>query len=267
MSPSLEPVRKTAVADKLTFPVGAVGRAKKLRAEIRAVDRLRPIDVIRMHLLFTQYYEDHPLETFKSDLAEKDHVILLRDQATGIIQGFSTLLRVEIPTEKGPVRGVYSGDTVISKDYWGSAALGLAFLKYLWLEKWRTPFRPLYWFLISKGYKTYLLMANNFTRHYPRLEEKTPPHFQRIIDDFYGRRFEKTYRPTQGLIVPEGTSCRVKEEVAPITPELLKIPRIAFFQARNPSWTEGVELCCLAEMTLFMPLKYAVKKALRKLGL
>ena len=62
----------------------------------------------------------------------------------------------------------------LNKQFWGSPALGIQFLIYLWKLKIKSITRPVYWFLISKGYKTYLLMANNFSEHYPRFEKSTP---------------------------------------------------------------------------------------------
>jgi hypothetical protein len=36
-------------------------------------------------------------------------------------------------------------------------------------------------------------------------------------------------------------------------------PRVAFFAESNPDWREGVELACIARMTLVMPVHYAIK--------
>src|SRR5205807_1081599 len=110
-----------------------------LKAKIHAVDRLSQLDIFRMHQIFKKYYDGHPLGLFQRDLAEKDHVILLRDSEHGQIKGFSTLMKVEIQTDRGAIRGYYSGDTVLEKEYWGSPALGLEFLKFLWLERVKQP--------------------------------------------------------------------------------------------------------------------------------
>lgn len=46
--------------------------------------------------------------------------------------------------------------------FWGRRSLGVAFLIYMFKKKLARPSVPLHCFLISRGYKTYLLMANNF---------------------------------------------------------------------------------------------------------
>ena len=239
-------------------------RPRKVEASIVPVPLISLIEQERMYAIFSKYYVNHDKPTFLKDLWEKNHVILLRDKQNKTIQGFSTLLKVDMASDGINAMGIFSGDTVLEKEYWGNKALGVAFLKYLWMEKIKNPFKPVYWFLISKGYKTYLLMANNFKTHYPRYETKTPPQYKRIMDIFYAQRFPQYYSPTSGLIEFESHSCSLKEKVAEITDDLLRNPRVQFFATKNPHWEKGYELSCLAEMTLFMPFQYFFKKTFRQ---
>lgn len=234
-----------------------------LRAETIRAKKIKREQLERMYELFSEYYLNHTFQSFQNDLFEKNHVILLIDKKTGMIQGFSTLLRVPLHMNGKKVVGVYSGDTVVNKDYWGSPALGIEFLKYLWKVKVKRLGTPVYWFLISKGYKTYLLMAKNFGTFYPRFETHTPVNFKLLMDDFYGNKFPGSYQIESGLIIHKGTSCSLKEKVSDIHEELLTEPRIAFFQKKNPEWSRGDELTCIAEMTLAMPFKYMIKKFLK----
>lgn len=234
-----------------------------LKAETIRVKKVSRQELERMYELFAEYYQNHTYESFQHDLFAKNHVIFLKDKKTNRLQGFSTLLRVPLQMNGKKVVGVYSGDTVVNKDYWGSPALGIEFLKYLWKLKVRRLGTPVYWFLISKGYKTYLLMAKNFKTFYPRFEDKTPEHFKLLMDEFYGNKFPDSYHIESGLIIHSGTSCALRENISDITMELISEPRIAFFQKQNPEWAKGNELTCIAEMTLFMPFKYIIKKFLK----
>jgi len=219
----------------------------------------------RMYVVFSRYYESISQQQFEKDLSGKDAVILLLDQRKHQIQGFSTLKSVLVQAPLGrKIRAIYSGDTVVEKAYWGQKVLGTAFLRYLWLEKLKHPTQPLYWFLISKGYKTYLLMANNFKVHYPRFESPTPTAAQNILDSAALSLFGANYSPEAGLIRFPTSLGQLKGGVADITEsELGSSPRIRFFAEKNPAWKEGVELACLAEMTFLLPLEYAFKR-LRK---
>ena len=233
----------------LTLPV------RELSAQERA----------RMYVVFARYYESISQEQFQEDLAEKDAVILLLDRRKKQIQGFSTLksVVVQVPGQRS-IRTLYSGDTVVDKAYWGQKVLGSAFLRYLWIEKLKRPTQPLYWFLISKGYKTYLLMANNFKVHYPRFEKPTPAATQTILNSAASTLFGTHYASDTGVIRFPTSLGQLKGGIADITAtELASSPRIRFFAEKNPDWKEGVELACLAEMTFLLPLEYALKR-LRK---
>jgi len=234
-------------------------------AKVQSVENLTTVVVERMYQLMHLHYDNVDFEQFKTDLLEKNHVILLRDKESHIIQGFSTLLKVPMTVNNQKVIGVYSGDTVLNKNYWGTSALGKAFLKYLWQVKITHLTTPVYWFLISKGYKTYLLMANNFKTHYPRFEEPTPPHFQKVMNTFYSKKFVTNYLAEKDLIHFQTPSCHLKENVADISEAQLKLPRVQFFQKKNPNWKLGDELTCIAEMTLWMPMTYAIKKLIKGL--
>ncbi|MBL7546171.1 MAG: hypothetical protein JNL11_20290 [Bdellovibrionaceae bacterium] len=229
-------------------------------AEIKPISDVSSLEIERMYSIFSKYYVNHTREQFTIDLFEKNHVILLRDAQHKTIQGFSTLLQVDLALQGFNALGIYSGDTVLEKEYWGNKALGIAFLKYLWMEKVKNPFRPVYWFLISKGYKTYLLMANNFKTHFPRVEMETPTHYKVLMDRFYSHRFSDFYKPSLGVIEFDSKSCCLKEKVAEISTELFKNKKIKYFAEMNPHWDRGHELACIAEMTLLMPLQYFIKK-------
>jgi hypothetical protein len=237
---------------------------KKLKAEGVAVSALSQTTIADMFRLFSQYYSNIDFVQFQEDLQHKDHVFLLKDRKDNSIQGFSTLVGLETEVSGKRIRGMFSGDTVVHEDYWGQGTLGVAFLKHLFLAKLKKPFTPLYWFLISKGYKTYLLMANNFPVHYPRHEQSTPAPMQQIIDAFGHTLYPEHYHAESGIIQFSHQQLKTKDclkaEVTPITSDMCAgNQRIAFFAEQNPHWEKGDELACIAEMTFAMPFAYALK--------
>lgn len=239
-------------------------KPSRLRASISPPESLTSNDREQMFQLMQRYYDAITEHQFLSDLSKKDAVILLRDRNSDTIQGFSTLVKIDVELDNKPLRGVFSGDTVIEKDYWGNRALGIAFLRYMFTEKLKSPFAPLYWLLITKGYKTYLMMANNFSEHYPKFERATPPDAKRILDTFYSALYAEQYDPETGLIESSGDPTRLRPGIASISKTLTDSnPRIAFFQKANPSWQSGTELACIARMTIFMPFYYASKVLLK----
>src|ERR1043165_6783013 len=97
-----------------------------LKATTVTIDRLAPTDRARMLALMQAYYDAVAESQFLNDLDQKNAVILLHDK-NGVIQGFSTLAVLRVEVEGRRARGIFSGDTVLDKRYWGNRALGRAF--------------------------------------------------------------------------------------------------------------------------------------------
>ncbi len=154
----------------------------------------------RMWTVFDAYYDDVDQATFERDLSNKDHVILLLDAADSTLQGFSTLRQLLLWVHGRPAVAVFSGDTIVNERYWGQTALQRAFLRYVMGCKLRHPVLPVYWYLITKGYKTYLLLARNFPEHWPRYDLETPPWQAALLDTLARRLFPDAWRPAAGTL-------------------------------------------------------------------
>jgi hypothetical protein len=237
---------------------------RPLKATTVAVSALDEQTIHSLYGLLNRYYADINQEQFCADLANKDHIILLQNDAAEIL-GFSTLQVMSLDVDGHLVRGVFSGDTVIDASCWGQGVLGVAFLKYLFWQRVKSPLTPLYWCLVSKGYKTYLLMANNFPNHFPRYEKATPAYEQNIMHCFARQLFQAHYQEDQGLVIYPSCAGHIKPGIASIDAALrAENARIDFFATKNPSWDMGAELVCLAEMTWLMPLQYWLKKQFQR---
>ncbi|WP_413612785.1 hypothetical protein [Bdellovibrio sp. HCB-110] len=202
----------------------------------------------RMFDLFGKYYFDVEFERFNSDLSEKTSVIMLWDQSKSpepFLFGFSTVLIRELPVGG---RVIYSGDTVVDSDYWGSRTLQSAFTRILFLTRLRHPFSPLYWMLISKGFKTYMLMRRNFPRSYPSLAGAIPNDLAPVKHAFYKGKFAENYRTETSLIDFGKSMGRVKDQMAVPTDRDMSNPDVRFFLEKNPRYHEGVELACIADI-------------------
>lgn len=219
--------------------------------------------VKEMYDLYAKYYDTTTFETFRSDLSEKTHVIIFYKNSQ--IIGFATKFLKEIPEIS---RGIFlfSGDTVMEKDYWGSKKLQKAFFWFTLRERFKRPFTPFYWMLISKGFKTYKMMRNNYPASFPQYQRENPPLFQDIMDQFYTRKFSTSYRADQGLIIFDHPSASVKGDIAKPKDEDLDNPDISYFLKKNPDYQKGVEMACIAEirkrdfLTLLLKYVYYILK-------
>ena len=225
--------------------------------------RIADIDVhaIRqMYAVFSQYYENTTWDIFLSDLSKKTGAFVMRN-AGGRVVGFSTVMTTDIQVNGRKVRGVFSGDTIIERAYWGSRALVFAFFRFLIAEKVSHPLRPVYWFLISKGFKTYLLLANNFFTFYPRadgqgehLADIVDAYCEQLFPAYYDRErrildFGHDYQPLRGDVAEISERMRAENEA------------IRFFEDCNPEWRRGTELPCVGEFGWSDLAKFTVRYA------
>jgi hypothetical protein len=235
--------------------------ARKLTARYRSLRAISVHDIERMHKLFSTIYENADAPTFLRDLSRKDGAILVRDKRTKEICGFTTIKKVPLWDGRRRAIGVFSGDTVLDPSCWGDRALKDAFsrhLLFLWLTSWG---RPLYWLLISKGYKTYMLLVNNFVNYHPRPDGAVNPKLELLVLDYVRQLFPGKYDERRGILdFGAGSQC-LREEVAPITAEMrLHNPVINYFERRNPGWRVGHELPCIAEISISLLKRYLVKE-------
>lgn len=251
---------------KSLLVAGRAPAAGTLVAEIVPVRALDGDTREAMWRLYEAHYERTERPRFMADLDEKDDVIVVRDAADRAVQGFTTLKSYPFPIPDGggrEARVVFSGDTIIAPAYQGQTALQRAFVRYVMGVVLRHPRMPVYWFLISKGYKTYLLMSRNFLAYWPRHDRPTPPPAQALLHALAAARFGRDYHPALGIVRFEPPGPRLLAWVAPIEPQALEQPDVRFFLSANPGWADGDELCCVGRVDLAMGLNYLRRLARR----
>ena len=242
---------------------------KKLKASTVPITLVTDDLADKMFKIFETYYEKTNHEHFIRDLRSKDKVILLKDTA-GDIRGFSTIVEFNLIINGREQHIVYSGDTIIVSDFRGTSALTMEFLKNILKAKIKNLNKPVWWLLVSKGYKTYLLLANNFIEYFPRYDKETTVGVKSILKDSTDILFPGCYCEDTGIVGTENNEHEVlKSTVAPISEELIeKYPRIKFFNDINPNWGQGEELACIGRVDLMLgivhPLKILKKIFLKK---
>ena len=244
---------------------GVAGHLPRLVASTVPVGSLDRATISDAFTLFSTAYEGTDRARFERDLAEKQLIILLHDSATRALKGFSTVLIQ--PTTVGPAGTVvFSGDTVIDREYWGQKALQTAFSRILLSLKVRSPRRPVFWFLISKGYRTYLLLANAFPCAVPRHDRDDDRQLAALLDVLARGRYGSQYDARTRVIHLAASHERVREGTAPVTEALLHNPHVQFFVDRNPGHVDGDELACLADVRLRDLARVILRIALARAG-
>jgi hypothetical protein len=240
-------VRLPAAATPQQRPAGARA-AGGLRARVVPRERLSEREIARMLSLMALCYDGVDRARFRSDLAEKQEVILLLVRSTGELVGFSTVRRTVERFGSRDVEVIFSGDTVLHPSYWGAKTLTVAFVRFALARKLRRPWRPVYWFLLAGGYKTYLLMVRNLRRAWPRPGSRPPEAWRAFADGLAARWFGRCFDATRGVVRFGAPHYRVRHGIAPIDRDAARMPDIAFFAAHNPGHADGDELVCLGEL-------------------
>ena len=116
----------------------------RLDGQVREVTSLFRSEKERMFELMDFHFVGMVFDRFVEDLAEKEWVLLLRDVEEGTIQGFTTAMFIDREVQGVPIRAVYSGDTIINKEYWGEKTMGVLWLKFVLDAHRRCPDRRLF---------------------------------------------------------------------------------------------------------------------------
>lgn len=241
--------------------------SERIYSSFIALQDLKTTDTQAMYAIYSKFYQNTSHAIFINDLQHKTGAIVARTRQTNRIIGFSTLTIFDCDLHGKRIRGIFSGDTIVEPEYWGSRCLHVAFYKQILLARLRHPFTPLYWYLISKGYKTYLLLTRNFYDFYPN-RNKQDNKLRDVVSAFSKQQYPDAFDPERMLLdFGDGAPC-LDDDIAKITPEIrAQEPDIAYFEDCNPSWRKGTELPCTGEISFSALLKYCYHLSLKVLRL
>ena len=201
--------------------------------------------VKRMFELMEESYDHVSYPTFVNDLSYKKYVGILVD-AHKVIQGFTTFGINPKGTGTKEYSIIFSGDTIIAPGYWGTQEMmrgwGISVGKIIAAE----PHKKWYWFLLSKGHRTYMYLPLFFTDYYPSLASATNTLLKSIVDETASKLYPGFYDPASGVLAFDKKIGELKPELAQATFDKKNKPHVKFFLEKNPGFYKGDELMCLA---------------------
>lgn len=200
-----------------------------------------------MLLLHGRYFSNVHPDTFFSDMNAKDWVIVLRDR--GSIAGFSTLQVLRLPIDGVERMFLFSGDTIVDRAHWQDSTLAGCFGHFMLKLMAEHAGRPLYWFLISKGYRTYRFLPVYFKSFYPVHDRRTPPEYAALIRAVATHKFGDAYDARAGVVRLGSRTDRLKPEMCEVPESRRDDPHVRFFLERNPGYSMGDELACIADIS------------------
>lgn len=199
-----------------------------------------------MFTLLSQYFEGVARAQFDRDLAEKNWAVLLRRD--GRLVGFSTLLACEVSFEGAQLLAIYSGDTIVAPEAWGTPALARTWIAAVNRLRAMHPEHRCYWLLLTSGFRTYRFLPVFWREFFPCFAVNTPPAAARLVRHLAALRYGSLFDPKSGL-VRFSQPQRLRGPLAGVPAGREDDPHVAFFLRMNPRHDCGDELVCLTEIS------------------
>lgn len=199
-----------------------------------------------MYALLSHHFDGVTRERFECDLAEKNWVVEIRHD--GRLLGFSTLLVCEATFEGTALTAIYSGDTIVAPEAWGSPTLARTWISSVNHLRNAYPSIPCYWLLLTSGFRTYRFLPVFWREFFPCRITPTPPREQRLLHHLAAARYGAQYDAASGIVRFHHPQ-RLRGQLGAVPAGRRTNADVAFFLTRNPGHGNGDELACLTEIS------------------
>jgi len=207
---------------------------------------LTPDERSVMFALIDSHFEGVRRDVFDRDLDEKDWV--LRIVRNGVLVGFSTLQVYPTTFAGHRINVIYSGDTVVAPEAWGTPVLARGWIALVRAIQTTRLDEPWYWLLLSSGFRTYRFLPVFWREFWPRHDATPDPRTQEMISTLARERFNGCYDERAGVVrFPRPQ--RLRAHLAGIPEGKENDPHVRFFLERNPGHSAGDELVCLTALS------------------
>jgi len=219
----------------------------ELNWRVFPVQELTETHIARMYELMCSHYDAMTRDNFVSDLLKKNWVSVLTD-TEGLICGFSTIALNPNDTGGEDYNIFFSGDTIIDQAHWGTQSLTKAQAYTFGSILAKYPDKKLYWYLMSKGHRTYMYLPLFFKKYYPAQDKTNEDDVFGLVDRVSRILFGADWKPDLGVILYEKPKDRLKSDLAQGSMQKKHKPQVQFFLEKNPGYERGDELVCMANV-------------------
>jgi len=221
---------------------------KKLTYQLIKTKEISSEQFSRMFNLMHENYDYVTFDNFCNDLKHKTFAGLLFDEDSDI-QGFTTFGINPKEYKHKDYNILFSGDTVVSSSYIGSQELGKGWCRTVGMLLSKYPDKKWMWYLMSKGYKTYLYLPFFFNKFYPSPSIIEHKDYSLIIDECSTHFFGDDWKSNEGIVRFKDRLGQVKKEHAEKSFRKNN-EYVDFFLRKNPGFVDGDEMVCMAELSL-----------------
>ena len=213
---------------------------RKLTFKLIKLTSLKEIQILRMYNLMCDSYDNMSEIQFREDLQTKDYVGLLLNNLNEIY-GFTTIKVNSVRIEG--VNSIFSGDTIIDKNYWGKNNLVSGWVKAIGQISTLDTTKPWVWFLISKGHRTYMFLPIYFNQYYPSIDRDKGKELMPIIRSIAKKKYKNNWFEKEGILRFEKALGNMNDELCNDTFNS-RNKHAKFFLTKNPGFYKGEELVC-----------------------
>ena len=209
---------------------------RDLKSRVVLVESLTVDQITSMICLMKESYEGITKYDFTNDLKNKQFCLLIEDK--DCVCGFTTIETFQMHWKKSIIDVVFSGDTVIKKEYRNTNILWLSFGK--WMLTYSKN-KDLYWFLISKSYRTYRYLTQNFNHFFPSISAQDS-NLKGIATALAKTKYPNQYSEKENVIKSDA-----RKQYLKITeqPKIKFSKQESFYYNLNPGYVNGDELVCV----------------------
>lgn len=207
-------------------------------------------DLNRLFELMDANYYEMAYDRFLEDLNQKQWVGLILDSEE-VIQGFTTFAINPKGCGTAEYNIIFSGDTIMNPVHWGSQVLMKGWTFTIGQLIATHPEKDWYWYLMSKGHRTYMYLPLFFMEYYPSVDApQIPENLWRIANEVSEILYPKYWQKDKGVIhFPENRGS-LASELAQATYKKARSKYVAFFLEKNPGFHQGDELVCIAPLRI-----------------
>lgn len=217
-----------------------------IETRVFAVPELTPAQWDEIWTLTDEFF-DVERAFSETELRRRQRIALFR--MNGALLGMAAI--DVLPLDVGGERlvALWTTHVLIRENWRGRNLIQKLGLRTFLEARAKHPFRRIYWFFDTFGYKGYLLLPRNFATYWPRPEAPLPPDRAALIDALATQLYGPAWRPARGVVVRSGQK-RLRASAAPLALSPDADPNLRFFATANPGHAEGDMLICLCPLTL-----------------
>ena len=219
-----------------------------LTFELLPINEVTPHYQDRMFHLMNLYYDKISQVNFIDDLKSKQWVGLVMD-GNDEVQGFTTFAINPGTKQQKEYNVLFSGDTILAQEHWGSQIIVKGWCHSVGRIISSDPSKKWYWYLLSKGHRTYMYLPLFFQNYYPSVNSSADhDELKKIASSVSEELFGSFWNEEKGVIRFDHSRGELKVDLAESTFEKSRSTFVNFFLKKNPFFHQGQELVCVASL-------------------